>query len=520
MRPPSVRNREACELFLHESLELCQYLEEGLLLLTNGSSLAQLPRLLRSLDIIKVGAEQLAFPDIHLVVVTLQEILRTGETASAGNVLDKATLSLVELLSEQLRFILILAGYQVVIAGTVAPEQAELIQQFLLPKSLTALQQALSLQHQQLRHQIWSAQLQLWCSWSLVLNDADGGAIATATLQSLEAFPEALPATGNLAVTALKIALKQIPSHVTPPPQSAETENRVPQHSGTAAPQPVPSFYTRDHFLWITEGHVFYIPSESIVEIVVPQNLDIHPIGTQSYLHWNNQDIPLYDSTSLILDPNITLPMGDNGPILVLQQNDQYLALALEIEHLVMESELRLESPPPGISPDPAIMGWTRIQDALMPLINVSLWLQSQTELGFSHSSNTSAQQASSTKGSVILVVDDSRAIREKVSLTLQNADYQVLQARDGQEALRCLAQHPNVRLVMSDIEMGNLNGFEFLRNRLQNPQIAHIPVIILSSHTSPEYRQLAQKLGAVAYLNLPYEPKSLLKTIATILDA
>jgi two-component system, chemotaxis family, sensor histidine kinase and response regulator PixL len=112
------------------------------------------------------------------------------------------------------------------------------------------------------------------------------------------------------------------------------------------------------------------------------------------------------------------------------------------------------------------------------------------------------------------------RAIREKVSLTLQNADYQVLQARDGQEALRCLEQHPDVRLVMSDIEMGNLNGFEFLRDRLQNPQMTRIPVVILSSHTSPEYRQLAQKLGAVAYLTIPYEPKSLLKTIATILEA
>jgi CheY-like chemotaxis protein len=519
MRPPSVGNRETCELFLHESLELCQYLEEGLLLFANGASLAQLPRLLRSLDIIKVGAEQLAFPDILLLVVTLQDVLRTIETTSAENALSNATLSLVGLLSEQLRFILILAGYQVVIEGTVAPEQAELIQQFLLPKSLAALQEALLLHHQQLRHQIWSAQLQLWCSWSLVLNDADGGAIATATLQSLEAFPEALPVTGNLAVTALKITLKHTSSHGATPPQSPETENRVPQHTGTATPQPARSFYTRDHFLWITEGHVFYIPSESIVEIVVPQNLDIHPIGTQSYLHWNNQDIPLYDSTSLLLAPNSSLPMGDNGPILVLQQNDQYLALALEIEHLVMESELQLESPPPNINTDPAIIGWTRIQNALMPLINVSLWLQNQTALSFSDSSNAS-QQATSTSGTVILVVDDSRAIREKVSLTLQKADYQVLQARDGQEALRCLAQHPDVRLVMSDIEMGNLNGFEFLRDRLQNPQIAHIPVIILSSHTSPEYRQLAQKLGAVAYLTLPYEPKSLLKTIATILDA
>jgi chemotaxis protein histidine kinase CheA len=384
MIPSSVGTRETCELYLHESLELCQYLEEGLLLLTNGLQLEQLPRLLRLVEIIKVGAEQLEFKDIYRLAKIHQDILRALETFGAGHVLEKITLTVLQLLSEQLRFTLLLAGYQVVIEGAVAPEQAELIQQFLFPKSLTVLQDALLLHNQRLCHQIWDTQLQLWCSWSLTLNDADGVAIATAALQAIETVPEAIRTTGHLAVTALQMVLKHTARQDVAQRHFVHTEGAIPV-SVEAEPQPAQYFYTSDHFLWMTEGRIFYIPSESIAEIVVPQGDAIHRRGTQCYLHWKNQDIVLYDSKSLILPRNIHLPMGYNGPILVLEQDEQYLALALEIEHLVMEPGLRLESPPPGTSPDPAIVGWTKIQDELTPLIDVSLWLQSDSGEGQSH---------------------------------------------------------------------------------------------------------------------------------------
>jgi DNA-binding response OmpR family regulator len=65
---------------------------------------------------------------------------------------------------------------------------------------------------------------------------------------------------------------------------------------------------------------------------------------------------------------------------------------------------------------------------------------------------------------------------------------------------------------------MSNLNGFEFLRYRIQEKQWQHIPVLMLSSHTSDEYRQLAQKLGAAGYLTIPYDPKILLATVQDLL--
>ena len=92
------------------------------------------------------------------------------------------------------------------------------------------------------------------------------------------------------------------------------------------------------------------------------------------------------------------------------------------------------------------------------------------------------------------------------------------MQARDGQEAIAHLQQQTQIHLTICDLEMSNLNGFEFLRHRLQDERWVKIPVLILSSHTSNEYRQLAQKLGAADYLTIPYEPSVLLKTIQNLL--
>jgi two-component system, chemotaxis family, sensor histidine kinase and response regulator PixL len=118
-----------------------------------------------------------------------------------------------------------------------------------------------------------------------------------------------------------------------------------------------------------------------------------------------------------------------------------------------------------------------------------------------------------------ILVVDDSKTVREILSATLQEAGYRVVQAKDGREAIAHLQHQPEIHLTISDLEMSNLNGFEFLRQRLQDERWSQIPVLILSSHTSNEYRQLAQKLGAVDYLTIPYDDSILLETIKNAIE-
>ena len=122
-------------------------------------------------------------------------------------------------------------------------------------------------------------------------------------------------------------------------------------------------------------------------------------------------------------------------------------------------------------------------------------------------------------QASKILVVDDSAALRRTLALTLQKAGYRVLQARDGQEALDQLQQNSSIQLIICDIEMPNMNGFEFLSQRRQDPQISCIPVAMLTSRGNPKHRRLAMHLGATQYFTKPYIEQTFLVDIQNMLE-
>jgi two-component system, chemotaxis family, sensor histidine kinase and response regulator PixL len=95
----------------------------------------------------------------------------------------------------------------------------------------------------------------------------------------------------------------------------------------------------------------------------------------------------------------------------------------------------------------------------------------------------------------LLLVVDDSVTLRQTLAMTLQKEGYQVLQARDGYEAISQLQQNPRISLIVCDVEMPRMNGYEFLAHRSNDARLQQIPVMILSSRTALKHRQLALNL-------------------------
>jgi chemotaxis family two-component system sensor histidine kinase/response regulator PixL len=119
----------------------------------------------------------------------------------------------------------------------------------------------------------------------------------------------------------------------------------------------------------------------------------------------------------------------------------------------------------------------------------------------------------------VILVVDDAISLRQTLSLTLQKSGYQVLQAENGVDALEKLEQHPEIQIVISDLEMPRMNGFELLSNIRQNPKLIKKPVVVLTSCSAEKHRQLAHALGANAYLTKPYLENEFLSTVENLIS-
>ena len=117
------------------------------------------------------------------------------------------------------------------------------------------------------------------------------------------------------------------------------------------------------------------------------------------------------------------------------------------------------------------------------------------------------------SKAPRVLVVDDSMSIRGALELTLTRAGFDVQLARDGIEAFEMM-RVAVPRVVVLDIEMPRLDGFELLSVMRETPQFAEIRVVMLTSRAADKHREQALKLGAAAYLIKPCPQETLIETV------
>lgn len=117
---------------------------------------------------------------------------------------------------------------------------------------------------------------------------------------------------------------------------------------------------------------------------------------------------------------------------------------------------------------------------------------------------------------SVILLVDDNDDILEYLTRFLREK-YGILQARDGKEALALLAAE-SVQLVISDVMMPGMDGFELCKHIKSDIEISHIPVILLTAKNTLQSKIEGLELGADAYIEKPFSPEHLQVQIASLL--
>jgi CheY-like chemotaxis protein len=117
-----------------------------------------------------------------------------------------------------------------------------------------------------------------------------------------------------------------------------------------------------------------------------------------------------------------------------------------------------------------------------------------------------------------ILIVDDSLTIRQTLVLMFEAAGYTVVQAEDGYAAIEQCQQHTDIQLIICDVEMPRMDGLEFLSFRQHDPNLAEIPVVILTSLEDNTHRSLALQLGATTYITKQYLPEKLLATASVLL--
>lgn len=119
-----------------------------------------------------------------------------------------------------------------------------------------------------------------------------------------------------------------------------------------------------------------------------------------------------------------------------------------------------------------------------------------------------------------ILIVDDSATVRKILVHTLKPKHYQCVEATDGIDALEKLALHPDIKLVISDLNMPNMDGIELIGNIRSNPELKDLPVIMLTTESGPEHRRKAFDAGANLYLVKPSPPHIILFKVQSLIEA
>jgi chemosensory pili system protein ChpA (sensor histidine kinase/response regulator) len=115
-----------------------------------------------------------------------------------------------------------------------------------------------------------------------------------------------------------------------------------------------------------------------------------------------------------------------------------------------------------------------------------------------------------------VMVVDDSLTVRKVTCRLLEREGCEILIAKNGKEAAEILRETvPDVMLI--DLEMPKMNGFELIRHVRANPETAKIPIIIISSRTAEKHRKIASDLGVSVFLGKPYKEEELLNHLAQL---
>jgi len=116
-----------------------------------------------------------------------------------------------------------------------------------------------------------------------------------------------------------------------------------------------------------------------------------------------------------------------------------------------------------------------------------------------------------------ILAVDDSPSMREMVRIALDSAGFEVAQAVDGQQAL-ALARQSCFDLVLSDVNMPEMNGIELIRALRAETAYRHTPILMLTTEASPERKREGKEAGATGWIVKPFDPAQLVATMQRVL--
>lgn len=264
---------------------------------------------------------------------------------------------------------------------------------------------------------------------------------------------------------------------------------------------------------------------------------------------WHNARIEMHYLPALLGD-NVQAPMAQRySPVMILRAGIH--RIAVHVDEIVGNLEAVVKNIGPQLARVPGIVGATvlgtgEIVMILNPVqLALTLAVESRSHTALAGHGNQQAEvmgavaeillpegPAGTQQGNTstipvsgletlptIMVVDDSLTVRKVTQRLLTREGYQVILAKDGVDALRQMQDYtPDVMLV--DIEMPRMDGFDLTRNVRSDERFKNVPIIMITSRTADKHRNYAMSLGVNVYLGKPYQEAELLQHIGHFLAA
>jgi len=224
-----------------------------------------------------------------------------------------------------------------------------------------------------------------------------------------------------------------------------------------------------------------------------------------------------------MLDSDATPKLdGQSLPLPVILVRSTENTVALQVDRLLGSREIVVKTLGAQFSAVRGVSGATVTGDgSVVVILDLHALIREQLALGLSHAilldpahvSTPVAEEAEKT----VMVVDDSVTVRKVTGRFLEREGFRVITAKDGVEALQLLQDHiPDVMLL--DIEMPRMDGFEVAKNIRTSSRLRDIPIIMITSRTGEKHRDHAFELGVNKYMGKPYQEDLLLSNIKELI--
>ena len=261
-----------------------------------------------------------------------------------------------------------------------------------------------------------------------------------------------------------------------------------------------------------TGGNTYAVPSVLVEQVQQLKAAALADAYAQGAVAWRGEQVPLYFLSELLGDSSVAPVTQQYSPLLILKSGD--MRVAVHVDEVVGNREVVVKNIGPQLARMPGVAGATVLGSGDIVLILDPVPLAQRLVEAERAAPREEQAPPAPRSQPIVMVVDDSLTVRRVTQRFLTREGYQVMLAKDGVDALEQL-QTVTPHLMLVDIEMPRMDGFDLTRNVRDDIRTRHIPIIMITSRTATKHRNYAMELGVNEYLGKPYRETDLLELVA-----